>query len=63
MEERTLDEKREEIWKRTIAYSAFIDRFNRRRNEFPNGNYLQSVRKECMTSVSDLIEKVTEFLK
>ena len=69
-EEKTREEKKEDIWKKTIVYSAYIDRLKERKRkipnfekEFPNFKDLILIRKEKKTSISDLIDAVTDFLK
>ena len=57
------EEKEGEIWEKTIVYSAYIDRLTDKKREFRNFKKLKLIRKEKDTSISDLIETVTDFLK
>jgi len=57
---KTKKEKEDEIWKKTIVYSGYIDRL-KEKNKVRNYNDLIRIPKGEDTSISDLMEVVNDF--
>lgn len=61
---KTPEEKMDEIWGKTIIYSAYTKTLDDRQVEFPKfDNLVRCISKEKETSVSDLMDAVTDFIK